>query len=56
MFRDAKEIAGKKPNVLICDGMPTFNQAYLKELFIEEPNNKEGKQLLKYGDKYQGYE
>jgi hypothetical protein len=43
LFRDAKEIAGKKPNVLICDGMPTFNQAYLKELFIEEPNNKDVK-------------
>lgn len=43
LFRDAKEIAGKKPNVLICDGMPTFNQAYLKELFIEEPNNNDVK-------------
>jgi transposase-like protein len=28
LFKKAKEIAGKRPNVLISDGAPNYNQAF----------------------------
>jgi putative transposase len=31
MFKDAKEIAGKKPETIISDGAMNFHQAYMKE-------------------------
>lgn len=31
MFKDAKEIAGKKPDTIISDGAQNFHQAYVKE-------------------------
>lgn len=31
MFRDSKELMGKKPDVLISDGAPNFHNAYMRE-------------------------
>jgi hypothetical protein len=31
MFKEAKELAGKKPDMLISDGARNFHEAYLKE-------------------------
>jgi transposase-like protein len=33
VFRDAKEIAGKKPNVLITDGLPAYREAFNQEFY-----------------------
>ena len=33
MFKEAREIAGKKPDVLISDGAPNFHNAYMREYF-----------------------
>ena len=34
LFRDAKEIAGKRPNTMITDGAPNFAHAFKKEFFV----------------------
>jgi transposase-like protein len=33
LFKKAKEVAGKRPNVLISDGAPNYNQAFKDEFF-----------------------
>jgi putative transposase len=33
LFNKAKEIAGKRPNVLISDGAPNYNQAFKDQFF-----------------------
>jgi len=33
LFKDAKEIAGKRPNTMITDGAPNFADAFKKEFF-----------------------
>jgi transposase-like protein len=33
IFRDAKEIAGKRPNVMITDGLPAYHDAFNRELY-----------------------
>jgi transposase-like protein len=33
LFRKAKEVAGKRPNVLISDGAPNYNQAFKDQFF-----------------------
>ena len=33
LFKKAKEIACKRPNVLISDGAPNYNQAFKDEFF-----------------------
>ena len=33
LFKKAKEVTGKRPNVLISDGAPNFNQAFKDEFF-----------------------
>ena len=33
IFRDAKEVAGKRPNVMITDGLPAYHNAFNKELY-----------------------
>ena len=33
MFKEAKQIAGKRPNTLISDGAPNFADAFKKEFF-----------------------
>jgi putative transposase len=40
MFQEAKEIAGKKPKVLISDGARNFHQAYVKEYQTLQRNTK----------------
>lgn len=36
LFRKAKEITGRRPNVLISDGAPNYNQAFKDEFDIYE--------------------
>ena len=41
LFREGKEITGKRPNTLISDGAPNFNDAFKKEFYtntIQEPD------------------
>ena len=43
MFREAVEIAGKKPKLLISDGAQNFHEAYLKEYrtrYIDSPQHE----------------
>lgn len=37
LFRDGKEVAGKKPDMLVSDGAPNFHDAYLKEFWSRVP-------------------
>jgi transposase-like protein len=41
IFRNAKEIAGKRPNVMITDGLPAYHDAFNRELFtITNPRSR----------------
>ena len=41
IFREAKEIAGKRPNVMITDGLPAYHDAFNRELFtITNPRSR----------------
>lgn len=41
LFREGKQRAGKKPNVLISDGSPNFHVAYKKEFFtLKNPRTR----------------
>jgi putative transposase len=52
LFKEGKERAGKKPNVLISDGAPNFHVAYKKELFtIKNPRTKHIKHIRFKGDR-----
>lgn len=51
MFKHGKEVASKKPNVLISDGAPNFHVAYKKELFtLKNPRTKHTKHIRFKGD------
>jgi putative transposase len=51
LFRQGKEIAGKKPNVLISDGAPNFHDAYKKEFFtVKNPRTKHVQHIRLQGD------
>ena len=41
IFHDAKEIAGKRPNVMITDGLPAYHDAFNRELFtVTNPRSR----------------
>lgn len=41
LFHDGKKIAGKRPNVLITDGLPSYHEAFNKEFFtLKNPRSK----------------
>jgi transposase-like protein len=51
LFREGKEIAGKKPNILISDGAPNFHEAYIKEFWIRKsPRTKYIQHIKLQGD------
>ena len=51
LFRRAKEIAGKRPNVLISDGAPNFNQAFKDEFFTRrKPRSRHVRHIRMQGD------
>ena len=50
MFHGAKEIAGKKPKVLISDGARNFHQAYLREYRTLEREKKHIRHIHLEGD------
>jgi transposase-like protein len=50
LFREGKEIAGKKPSVLISDGAPNFHNAFLKEYRTLDRENKHIQHIRMQGD------
>jgi len=51
MFRKAKSITGKRPNVLISDGAPNFNDAFQREFFTRRsPRSRHIKHIRLQGD------
>ena len=41
IFRDAKEIAGKRPNIMITDGLPAYHDAFNRELYtVTNPRSR----------------
>jgi putative transposase len=51
MFRKAKSITGKRPNVLISDGAPNFNDAFMREFFTRRsPRSRHIKHIRLQGD------
>jgi transposase-like protein len=51
MFRKAKSITGKRPNVLISDGAPNFNDAFKREFFTRRsPRSKHIQHIRLQGD------
>ena len=51
LFQKAKEVAGKRPNVLISDGAPNFNQAFKDEFFHRrKPRSRHVKHIRLQGD------
>jgi putative transposase len=51
LFRKAKEIAGKRPNVLISDGATNFNQAFKDEFFTRrKPRSRHIRHIRLQGD------
>ncbi|MDD1689791.1 MAG: DDE-type integrase/transposase/recombinase [Methanoregula sp.] len=41
IFGDAKEVAGKRPNVMITDGLPAYHDAFNRELFtVTNPRSR----------------
>jgi transposase-like protein len=41
LFHDGKKIAGKRPNVLITDGLPSYHEAFNKEFYTNKsPQSK----------------
>ena len=52
MFRKAKQIAGKRPSVLIRDGAPNFNDAFRQEFFTRRrPRTKHVRHIRLQGDR-----
>jgi putative transposase len=50
LFKEGKEIAGKKPKVLISDGARNFHDAYRKEFFtLKNPRTKHVQQIRLQG-------
>jgi putative transposase len=53
LFREGKQIAGKKPNVLISDGAPNFHHAYIKEFWTRKnPRSKHIQHIRLQGDNH----
>jgi transposase-like protein len=51
LFKKAKEVAGKRPNVLISDGAPNFNQAFKDEFFTRRnPRSRHIRHIRLRGD------
>lgn len=51
MFRKAKSITGKRPNVLISDGAPNFNEAFQREFFTRRsPRSEHIQHIRMQGD------
>lgn len=51
VFKEAKQIANRRPAVIISDGAPNFHTAYNKEFFtIKNPRTKHIKHILFKGD------
>ena len=51
LFKKAKEITGKRPNVLISDGAPNFNQAFKDEFFTRrKPRSRHVRHIRLQGD------
>jgi transposase-like protein len=51
LFRKAKEVADKRPNVLISDGAPNFNQAFKDEFFTRrKPRSRHVRHIRLRGD------
>jgi len=51
LFKDAKEIAGKRPNALITDGARNFHDAFTKEFFtINNPRTRHILHIRLQGD------
>ncbi len=41
LFHDGKKIAGKRPNVLVTDGLPSYHEAFNKEFYTnKKPQSK----------------
>ncbi|MGB8034292.1 MAG: DDE-type integrase/transposase/recombinase [Nitrososphaeraceae archaeon] len=46
LFKHGKEVTGKRPNTLISDGAPNFNDAFKKEFFaISNPRTRHIKHI-----------
>jgi len=51
LFREGKEVAKKKPNILISDGAPNFHDAYKKEYWtVKNPRTKHIQHIRLQGD------
>ena len=51
LFKHGKEVTGKRPNTLISDGAPNFNDAFKKEFFaISNPRTRHIKHIRFQGD------
>lgn len=52
LFRKAKEVAGKRPNVVISDGAPNFNKAFKGEFFTRrKPRSRHVRHIRLQGDR-----
>ena len=51
LFREGKDLTGKRPNTLISDGAPNFNDAFKKEFFtINNPRTRHIRHIRLQGD------
>lgn len=51
LFKKAKEVAGKRPNVLISDGAPNYNKAFKDEFFTRrKPRRRHIRHIRLQGD------
>lgn len=51
LFKNAKELTGKRPSTLISDGAPNFNEAFKNEFFtISNPRSGHIRHVLMRGD------
>jgi len=51
LFKKAKEVSGKRPNVLISDGAPNYNQAFKDEFFRHrKPRSRHIRHIRLQGD------
>jgi hypothetical protein len=41
LFKDAKEIAGKRPNTVITDGAANFHDAFKKEFYTLKDSKRD---------------
>jgi hypothetical protein len=53
LFKKSKEVAGKKPNLIISDGAPNFHNEYQKEFWTRKNSRTKHIQHIRFqGDKY----